>query len=440
MRYFIISRFFAVLFLLLSVKSFEQPSGWACYNFNLSGGASGDTIVVENRNQFLKALAVKTPKTILIRDTIDLFAGESISIYSNDITILGCGSEAMIRSGGLRIYGNNVIIQNLSIGDSYIDGHWDGKGAPRTDALTLYGKNIWIDHCDLFHSFDGLLDIGQHESESADLITISWTRFSNHNKVMLVGSSDQDTVCRGNLRVTIHHCWFDGSSEFYDQVDNEYYRITQRMPRVRFGDVHVYNNYYENVMDYCVAARLESNVVVENNYFRNLSNPHFRDDIGKGIKDPNIIIRGNVYDNVKKVDTSSFGTAFNPATFYRYELDETPAIPGLVMNGAGKFNRRDNTAPIAINDTVSVYMDKTIKIFPLSNDCDSDNDGIRISGILNSPAGETTVYPDYINYIPPEEYVGKDIIEYQIIDYEGGSDTAFVLIDIESLLTEDIRH
>lgn len=50
------------------------------------------------------------------------------------------------------------------------------------------------------------------------------------------------------IRVTIHHCFFDGTR--------------QRQPCVRFGKVHLYNNYTRNWGIYAVCASVESQVSV----------------------------------------------------------------------------------------------------------------------------------------------------------------------------------
>ena len=234
-----------VLFMLKCGVNIPDNSGWASLNGGTVGGLGGDTIFVDNRSQLLDAISISGSAIISIRDTIYLLDGEQLEVTASNISIIGSDRNAMIRNGGLMIIGNNVIIQNLSIGDSYIDGHWDGKGEPNTDCLTLYGRNILVDHCELYKSYDGLVDIVHKGMEPADYITVSWTKFSNHNKAILVGSNDEDTLCRGHLNLTIHHCWFDGYSKFYDAVDGKYYNLNQRLPRVRFGKVHVFNNYYE---------------------------------------------------------------------------------------------------------------------------------------------------------------------------------------------------
>jgi len=72
--------------------------------------------------------------------------------------------------------------------------------------------------------------------------------FSMHDKTMLIGA-DSSNVTDRCIRVTIHHCFFDGTR--------------QRHPRVRFGKVHLYNNYTRNWGIYAVCASVESQVGVD---------------------------------------------------------------------------------------------------------------------------------------------------------------------------------
>ena len=63
----------------------------------------------------------------------------------------------------------------------------------------------------------------------------------------------------GHLRVTFHH--------------NLYENVTQRLPRVRFGEVHVYNNYYKFTNQfnypflYAWGVGYSSKIYAQNNYF-----------------------------------------------------------------------------------------------------------------------------------------------------------------------------
>ncbi|MBT2442476.1 pectate lyase [Streptomyces sp. ISL-36] len=195
-------------------------------------------------------------------------------------TLVGVGSGAVLKGASLKVENaDNVIIRNLEFRDAYDcfpvwqpnnGGLGDWKSA--YDNLWLRGAtHVWIDHItasDAGHPdaqeptyfgrnylrHDGLLDI----TNGSDLITVEWSRFADHDKAMLIGNSDTATGDRGKLRVTLHH--------------NEFTSVVQRAPRVRFGQVHVYNNRYVVPADahdhrYFLGISTESRVRAENNAF-----------------------------------------------------------------------------------------------------------------------------------------------------------------------------
>jgi pectate lyase len=195
-------------------------------------------------------------------------------------TIVGLGDNAVLEGAGLQVSNaDNVIIRNLELRDAYDcfpvwQPNTGGLGDWKTayDNLWLRGAtHVWIDHVTAsdgkhpdakeptyfgrnYLRHDGLLDI----TNGSDLVTVSWSRFADHDKAMLVGNSDSATGDRGKLRVTLHH--------------NEFESIVQRAPRVRFGQVHLYNNRYvvpEDVHDYRYSwgVSTESAVYAENNAF-----------------------------------------------------------------------------------------------------------------------------------------------------------------------------
>jgi pectate lyase len=146
---------------------------------------------------------------------------------------------------------------------------------------------------------------------------VSWNRFFNQDKNMLLGHSDDNGAQdRGHLRVTYHHNWFDGTN--------------QRNPRTRFGNpVHVYNNYYLNTGDYGVASTMESGVLVENNYFENVESPM---ELGQGSSPAGSIVqRGNVFVN-SGGPVSGGSVASIP---YAYTLESGSAVAASVRSGAG---------------------------------------------------------------------------------------------------------
>jgi pectate lyase len=207
-----------------------------------------------------------------------------IRIGSNT-TIVGLDEDATIRGGWFDIRGSsslnrtNIIIRNLTFEDTFdcfpewspTDGEL-GSWNALYDAISLRNTDhVWIDHNTfrdretaddtlphyfgvLYQVHDGLLDI----TNASDFVTVSWNRFENHDKVMLIGSSDSASADRGKLNVTLHHNLFED--------------VGQRVPRVRFGKVHVYNNFYEidNPDNYVYSwgVGIESAIYAENNFFR----------------------------------------------------------------------------------------------------------------------------------------------------------------------------
>lgn len=406
-----------ILPLFLRAQDTDTPIGWASLNGGTTGGAGGDTVQVSSRSQFVSYVGSTTPYVIILTGTIPLTPYERVPVRANK-TIIGAGSGATLLNGGIEIKGNNVIVRNLRITGSY-DGDWDGK-THSTDAITIYGQNVWIDHCDLSASADGLLDIRSDGANIADYITISWTRLSNHNKVMLYGAGDDEIALRDHLRVTLDHCWFDGYPER---------GMHQRMPRVRFGDVHVLNNFFDDIASYCVAARFESDLVVESNYFRNSKNPHNIEDKGKGIRDPELVAHGNVYDNSSGAKVTG-GIAFNPELFYSYQPDDAMLLPAMVMNGAGLFDDPNNKAPEAMDDVLLLNPspNTTTTLDPLANDVDPDGGELRISALLNLPRGNARILENQIRYVSPFDVTKPDTIIYQVVDTQGGIDTAVVAL------------
>lgn len=431
MKNFYLWHYPLLLLLLLPIATVAQnnsPIGWASLNGGTTGGAGGEVVRPTTRNEFVSFVSSPNPYTIIIQDTIELNLYERIDVLGNK-TIFGLGQNATLLYGGLEIKGDNVILRNIRITGSY-DGDWEGK-TNSTDAITITGRNVWVDHCDLSASADGLLDVRSNGGVAGDYVTISWTRFSNHNKVMLYGSSETEFTNRGHLRVTFHHCWFDGFPER---------GVNQRMAMIRFGDVHIFNNFYDDVDGYCIGARFESDVVVENNYFRNSNNPHEIRDLGKGQKDPELVATGNVYE-FSSGTKSTRGTAFNPSAFYDYPLDDPNLLPAMVMNGAGLMNETNNQPPVAVADSIfrETGASRSFNIDPIANDTDADGGDLRIAAIVNTSRGLGRIIENQITYIAPTDQVDTDTLMYQLVDTQGGIDTGLVVIQFAtSTSTKDI--
>ncbi|WP_433528829.1 pectate lyase family protein [Micromonospora sp. CA-263727] len=171
----------------------------------------------------------------------------------------------------------NVIVRNITFDDardcfpawSPTDGE-TGNWNSQYDLVSVRrSENVWIDHNTFtdgdnpdsaqptyfgrpYQVHDGSLDI----THTASLVTAAWNRFDGRDKVMLIGSSNTVGPDVDRLKVTVRHNLFDGS--------------LQRLPRVRFGQVDVYNNAYRlggEGFEYAIGVGVQSAVYAENNHF-----------------------------------------------------------------------------------------------------------------------------------------------------------------------------
>jgi pectate lyase len=272
--------------------------GWASQAGGTRGGEGGPTVSVTSISMLNSQASDNTARIIQVSGNLS----GNVSIGSNK-TIIGMAG-ATVR-GTVEISGStNVILKNLKV----VGGSGDAVSVSDSD-------HVWIDHCDISDAGDGNLDI----TNASDYITVSWTKFSyssssgDHRFSNLIGSGDTETGDRGRLRVTMHANWW---------ANNVY----ERMPRVRFGQVHLFNNLYTAAANaYCIRAGVESQVLSENNAFISVSNPF---DIEGGV----IQSRGDLFQSAGGRITGS-GTVPNPP--YPYTPAAASTVAAAIMAGAG---------------------------------------------------------------------------------------------------------
>jgi pectate lyase len=306
--------------------STEELVGFAAVAGDTTGGGDAIPTTVTTFAELATAAQDPAPRVIIVSGIIKTEGGSGMKIGSNK-TISGADKKATI-FGGLSLDSvSNVILRNFNL-----QGIWPNSGPD--DAIAVRNSHhVWIDHLNIWDGGDGNLDITRESS----YVTVSWCKFwytdkrHPHRLCALIGSGGGDhPEDWGKLKVTYHHNWFA------DLVD-------QRMPRLMYGQAHVFNNYYTATDNsYCIGVGSYGAALIENNYFKNVKSPHtFMYDVYC-----DITAQGNIYENTTgKKDTGRGGnrdvsgqkfpvSAFTAAP-YRYTLDKAEDVPARVSRYAG---------------------------------------------------------------------------------------------------------
>jgi pectate lyase len=284
--------------------------------------------------------------------------GDQIKVnVGSNTTIIGINGGRIEHGSIVLATVSNVIVRNLEVTDAAdCFPAWDptdgstGNWNSLYDLVSLTGAtNVWIDHNTFSdgnnHDADQPLYFGRpyqvHDGatdiiKGSDLVTVSWNDYYDHDKTMLIGSTDTPGVDVGKLRVTVHH--------------NRFGNIIQRAPRVRFGQVDIYNNLYvatDDAYQYSLGAGFESSIYAQNNYFRLSADVPVANVIHywKGTRITAIgslvQVSGRAPQPVDLV--AAYNAAYDPdlapdagwTPSLRTRLDETRAVPRAVAAGVG---------------------------------------------------------------------------------------------------------
>lgn len=246
----------------------SAPIGFAAQGGGTTGGAGGSVVTVRNGRELSSALDEhaaawqrnRNHRTVIRIDGTINAGNSSVTRFdikdTANLSLIGTGRGVLDGRGILIRGSSNIIVRNLTI--RYVrDGSGDGIDIDGTRPV----RNVWIDH-NTFHNrlnvdkdyFDGLVD-GKLDVSN---ITLSYNVFRDSHKTSLWGHSDNDS---GNTdrRVTF--------------AFNQFSNTASRTPLLRFGQTHIYNNYFNQVTDTGINTRMGNRVRIENNVFENSKNP-----------------------------------------------------------------------------------------------------------------------------------------------------------------------
>lgn len=310
----------------------NSVDGFASVGDGTTGGGSATPAIVTTASDLKSAAMAVEPRVIVVRGTIDTQGEVEVA---SDKTIRGEDASATVVGGFSMNNVSNIIFQDLNI-----------KAGTAVDTIaSRRSHHVWYDHLNISDASDGLLDI----TIESDLQTVSWSTFwysnasSNHRFASLVGSGGGDhPEDEGKLRVTYHHNWWAQN-------------VDERMPRVMYGEGHIYNNYYNSPgNEYAIGFGSYGSILVQNNYFKDVKDPHvFMHDVYAYAE-----ASGNIYDGAtgsrhtgkhgNRDAQGNEGATYDPVSPpYSYSLDEASDIPALVQRCAGPRSSSDRTDPHA---------------------------------------------------------------------------------------------
>ncbi|EFL31273.1 pectate lyase/Amb allergen [Streptomyces viridochromogenes DSM 40736] len=297
----------------------DRPHGFASLAGGTTGGAGGKIVTVTDQAALAKYAAAEEPYVIRVKGSVEMDPfGTEIPVAS-DKTIIGVSDSAEIVHGGFTLDPgtHNVVIRNLTIRDTAIEGNWDCKDTDFDGIRLDTAHHVWIDHIRFSRICDGQLDI----RKDSEYVTVSYNQFTNNNKTFGIGWTP-------NVRtqITVDHNWFRGTKQRNPSADNCAY-------------AHLYNNYLSSqlsdgdpVWTYGNWSRGRTKMVIENSYYDGVQHPYQADTTAE------LVQRGSVLRNTSGRH-DAWGAAFDPREFYDYRLDPAAAVPALVKRFSGPQKR-----------------------------------------------------------------------------------------------------
>ncbi len=324
------------------MSSYDQnaPIGWATYGGSVTGSSDKNTVTVTTADELVSALAGTSATTIYVKGTLT-FTGQLTVNGAKNKTVYGLPGSALsnpthtstVSKTGILFLKNcsNIILRNLTFKGA---GAYDIDG---NDNLTLQNcQYIWVDHCDFQDGVDGNFDA----NNGSNNIAVTWCRFRYLITPWAGGSGGSDKHCfsnlwggsdknaskdEGKLNTTFANCWWDEG-------------CIERMPRVRFGKIHIVNCLYSSsVASYCIGAAYKSNIYVENTAFTSSKaqkNPWANKATSSGYTDYNITLTG-CSGATNTQSRSGSNSYFNPSSYYSYSAYDVSKVESQVSTYAG---------------------------------------------------------------------------------------------------------
>ncbi len=325
--------------------SVNTVQGFAALGNGTTGGADAglgnNTVTVSNGVELNNVLSATNatykdkPLIVYINGTITWANSNNaeIRVRRSNVSIIG-HHNGEFSGVGIRVShgASNIVIRNLLM-------HEVPQANGAGDHIHLDGQdgavsNIWIDHNEFYNDltvdkdfYDELVS-GRSRVHN---VTISHNYLHDSQKTSLWGSSDDATEEDVGRTISFHH--------------NYWKDVASRLPLFRFGEGHVWNNYYNGVTGSGINSRMGAKMRVDNNVFEGVKNALWSGD-SSSIGFWNAT--GNTFTN------STWSGSFNancstPPCYaggnnstidyqppYLYTTMETSAVKAYVLANAGR--------------------------------------------------------------------------------------------------------
>lgn len=365
----------AAAFVPLSRQA-APPDGWAAQAGGTRGGAdapAANVFTVTDAAQLRRALgkSVAGSRIVQVDGVIDMSEGRPFADHADqsrrgrvalpgDTTLVGLGPRSGFVNAHLTVTRvSQVIIRNLHLRNPCdVAPRWDPKDGDGNwnaefDAIAIVAStHVWVDRNSFTDApltddtlpvvdgktrqcHDGALDI----RDASDYVTVSYNHFALHAKNTLIGASDRAEGDAGHLRITVSNNLF----EF----------IASRAPRVRFGQVHLFNNYHVGDRrhpayrhDYSVGVARHARIVSQANVFEVANARGCTDAVKPFAQGPDAGSFSDTGSLLNGAPLAGCGVDAAPAFEVPYAFAPLPAaaVPAHVRGhaGAGKWSRIDD--------------------------------------------------------------------------------------------------
>ena len=319
--------------------------GFASMGSGTTGGADvglgNNRVIVSNGVELNAALSATHPTynakplVVYINGLItwENSGNAEIRLRRSNVSIIGL-ANAEFSGVGIRIShgASNIIIRNLLM-------HEVPQAHGAGDHIHLDGQNgavsnVWIDHNEFYNDltvdkdfYDELVS-GRSRVHN---VTISYNYLHDSQKTSLWGSSDDAVAEDVGRTISFHH--------------NHWKDVVSRLPLFRFGEGHVWNNYYNGATGSGINSRMGAKMRVDNNVFENVKNAIWSGDSSAiGFWDA----QGNSFSNSTWSGSFNVNCATPPCYAggnnsnieylppYTYNLQDTASVKAHVLENAGR--------------------------------------------------------------------------------------------------------